>query len=274
MLAAWRCGRAGRAGRAGAGGLAVRGRRGAGGRLFGLLYGEFFGPTGLVPALWLAPLDQPIRLLLAAVGVGAVLLAGAYALGTVNRVREGGWRPRCTRPPASPERPVRSAPALAAGGWYAHRGLPLVAGGRRGGRARAGRRRTPRRGRRRGPGVVQALVELFDLVVRLGSNVVSFARLAAFGLTHAALGCSSGRARRACGCGAAGHRGGRRAVFVVGNAVAFGLEALVAAIQALRLEYYELFSRVFEPGAAVPALAPADGGRRTSRVPHRRRRIS
>jgi V/A-type H+-transporting ATPase subunit I len=35
------------------------------------------------------------------------------------------------------------------------------------------------------------------------------------------------------------------AVFVVGNAVAFALEALVAGVQALRLEYYELFSRVF-----------------------------
>jgi V/A-type H+/Na+-transporting ATPase subunit I len=34
-------------------------------------------------------------------------------------------------------------------------------------------------------------------------------------------------------------------VFAGGNALAFGLEALVAAIQALRLEYYELFSRVF-----------------------------
>ena len=34
-------------------------------------------------------------------------------------------------------------------------------------------------------------------------------------------------------------------VFVVGNAFAFALEALVAGIQALRLEYYELFSRVF-----------------------------
>jgi V/A-type H+-transporting ATPase subunit I len=35
------------------------------------------------------------------------------------------------------------------------------------------------------------------------------------------------------------------AVFVVGHAVAFALEALVAGVQALRLEYYELFSRVF-----------------------------
>ena len=34
-------------------------------------------------------------------------------------------------------------------------------------------------------------------------------------------------------------------VFVAGNALAFALEALVAALQALRLEYYELFSRIF-----------------------------
>ena len=34
-------------------------------------------------------------------------------------------------------------------------------------------------------------------------------------------------------------------VFAIGNAVTFSLEALIAAIQALRLEYYELFSRVF-----------------------------
>ena len=34
-------------------------------------------------------------------------------------------------------------------------------------------------------------------------------------------------------------------VFVLGNALAFALEALVAGIQAMRLEYYELFSRLF-----------------------------
>ena len=39
-----------------------------------------------------------------------------------------------------------------------------------------------------GAGAAQAGVELFDSVVRLGTNVVSFARLAAFGLAHAALG--------------------------------------------------------------------------------------
>ena len=35
------------------------------------------------------------------------------------------------------------------------------------------------------------------------------------------------------------------AVFVLGNALTFVLEGVVAGVQALRLEYYELFSRVF-----------------------------
>ena len=33
-------------------------------------------------------------------------------------------------------------------------------------------------------------------------------------------------------------------MFLVGNTLAFTLEGLVAGIQALRLEYYELFSRI------------------------------
>jgi V/A-type H+-transporting ATPase subunit I len=40
-------------------------------------------------------------------------------------------------------------------------------------------------------------------------------------------------------------------VFVIGNVVAFALEALVAGVQALRLEFYELFSRIFV-GAGRP----------------------
>lgn len=92
---------------------------------------------------------------------------------------------------------------------------------------------------------MQAAVELADLVVRLGSNVVSFTRLAAFGLTHAALGLLVWE-----GAAALWRRGGvlsaaAIAAFVLGTALALSLEALVAAIQALRLEYYELFSRVF-----------------------------
>ena len=97
-----------------------------------------------------------------------------------------------------------------------------------------------------GAGVGQAVIELFDLVIRLGSNLVSFARLAAFGMTHAALGLVVWQ-----GVTALAHLGvpgvvGAVVVFLVGNALTLALEGLVAGIQALRLEYYELFSRIFE----------------------------
>jgi V/A-type H+-transporting ATPase subunit I len=213
---------------------------------FGLLYGACFGPTGLVPAFWLSPLAQPVLLLLSAVGFGAILLAGAYALGTINRWREGGWRSALYAPSGIAGSCVFAGAAAGAAGvhfhqtdWLAVGGLVAVAGL---GLAFTGFLAESGRG---GTAITQASVELFDLVVRLGSNVVSFARLAAFGLTHAALGLLVWEGTRALW-----HRGGLVAaagvaVFAVGTALAFSLEALVAAIQALRLEYYELFSRVF-----------------------------
>ena len=214
---------------------------------FGLLYGECFGPTGLVPTIWINPLSHPVTLLLAAAGIGAILLAAAYAVGMVNRWREGGWPSVLYAPSGIAGSCVFLGAAVLIGGWYSHEVWLLAAGGAvalaglalaaAGFLAAAGRGAT---------GVAQASVELVDLVVRLGSNVVSFTRLAAFGLTHAALGLLVWEGTRALW-----QRGGIPAaaagvlVFAAGTALAFSLEALVAAIQALRLEYYELFSRIF-----------------------------
>jgi len=219
---------------------------GAAATAFGLLYGECFGPTGLVPVLWISPLDHAVTLLLVAMGAGAVMLAGAYALGTINRWREGGWPAAVYASSGVAGTIVFLGAGVMAGGWYFHHGLLLAIGGvgalaglvlaAAGFLAEAGGG---------GAGRIQAGVEVFDLVIRLGSNVVSFTRLAAFGLTHAALGLLVWEGTRALW-----HRGGLFAaaavvVFAAGTALAFSLEALVAAIQALRLEYYELFSRVF-----------------------------
>ncbi|WP_329478716.1 hypothetical protein OG555_39580 [Kribbella sp. NBC_01484] len=216
--------------------------------VFGFLYGEMFGPTGLVPVLWLSPIDAVTTLLLTAIGVGAVLLGGAYALGIVNRFREGGWGfALYARTGIAGSLLFLALGGVVAGIYFDIGGILLaavlvaiaglvltfvgllaVAGG---GSA----------------GVLQAVVELFDVVVRLGSNVVSFARLAAFGLTHAALGAIVWLGATALwGGGSPVGRLGAVLVLLIGTAVAFALEALVAGIQALRLEYYELFSRVFE----------------------------
>ena len=214
--------------------------------LFGVLYGEFFGPTHAIRVIWLAPLDEPVPLLLAAVAVGAGLLAIAYGVGIVNRFREGGWRLAAYAPSGVAGAGTFLGLGLISAGVYGKL-TPVTIGGiclvvvcaslvATGFFVEAGGG---------GVGVAQAGIELLDLVLRIGSNVVSFARLAAFGLTHAALGqvvwqATTGSARH----GAIGVIGALL-IFAVGNALTFALEALIAAIQALRLEYYELFSRIF-----------------------------
>lgn len=214
--------------------------------VFGALYGEFFGPTGVLPVLWLAPLDDPVRLLTAAVAVGAVLLATAYAVAVVNRWREGGPRLAVYASSGVAGLAVFLGLGALAGGLYLGSGPLAVAGGvvaavglvlaAVGFYAEAGGGAS---------GAVEAGVELFDTVVRLGSNLFSFARLAAFGLTHAALGWLVWSGATALfGSGWLADVGAVL-VFVVGNALAFALEVLVAGIQALRLEFYELFSRIF-----------------------------
>ena len=220
--------------------------------VFGVAYGEAFGPTGLVPTLWLAPLADPITLMAAAIAVGAALLAISYALGSVNRWREGGFARALVALSGIAGIGLYVGLALVGAGWFVHAvavsiaGALLAAAGLvlsfAGLYAAAGGRLS---------GALEAGVELFDGVIRLGANTVSFARLAAFGLTHAALGGIVWTATTGLwGRGPAWWLVAAL-VFVAGNVLAFTLEALVAAIQALRLEYYELFSRIFvAPGRA------------------------
>lgn len=213
---------------------------------FGFLYGEFFGPTGVLSPLWLSPLEDPVQLLVAGIGVGAVLLALAYGLGMVNRWREGGWALALYAPSGVAGSALfLGLGAVAAGLFTAHRWL-LVGGAGVWGvglvLAYVGLLAAAGGG---GTGVVQATVELFDTIIRVGANLLSFARLAAFGLAHAALSALVWEATTSVAGPSVAAVAVAVAVFVVGNALAFGLEALVAGVQALRLEYYELFSRLF-----------------------------
>ncbi len=220
---------------------------GAAATLFGVLYGEAFGPTGLVPTLWLRPLDEPEQLLVVGLLVGGALLAVTFALSIVNRWREGGPGLALYDPSGIAGALLLAGLAAAAAAvstshslWSTAAlvigltGVALVFIGlfvRAGGSA---------------SGLAEAVIELFDTLLRLGSNVVSFARLAAFGLTHAVItgvvwDGTVGLWDRSTWPAAAA----AIVLFAIGNGAAFALGALVAAVQALRLEYYELFSRLF-----------------------------
>jgi V/A-type H+/Na+-transporting ATPase subunit I len=211
---------------------------------FGVAYGEFFGPTGVVPVLWLEPLQNPLELLIAGVLAGAVLLAVSYVIGTVNRWREGGSASALLSSSGvagslvfagvgtlAASIFIRSTPVLVVGAVIMAAGLVFLFLGflldSAGGVA----------------GWLEAIVETVNSLIRIGANSVSFARLAAFGMVHAAIGSLVWTATVAMA--ASGWWVVAVLVFVVGNAAGFTLELVVAGIQALRLEYYELFSRIY-----------------------------
>lgn len=213
--------------------------------VFGLLYGEFLGPTGVVPQLWLDPVEEPVPLLTAAVAVGAVLLAMSYAMGTANRWRESGATAALVAPSGIAGTCVFLGIGILFAGWYFQSvplgitggalvliGLALLAAGYL---AEAGRG---------GLAMFQVGIEVTDAVIRVGSSAISFTRLAAFGLMHAAIGAIVWAGATALWGGVVGTILAIL-VFFSGNLFACTLELLVAGVQAMRLEYYELFSRVF-----------------------------
>lgn len=88
--------------------------------------------------------------------------------------------------------------------------------------------------------VVQAVFEMFETLLSYFSNTLSFVRIGAFAVSHAAMmevvlmlaGAETGNPNWA--------------IVVGGNIFVCAMEGLIVGIQVLRLEYYEMFSRFYK----------------------------
>lgn len=91
---------------------------------------------------------------------------------------------------------------------------------------------------------IESFFELFETVLGILSNTISFIRVGAFALNHVgffmAFNMLSDLVYKSSG------KAGSVAVLIIGNILIIGLEGLIVGIQGLRLAYYELFSRFFE----------------------------
>lgn len=87
--------------------------------------------------------------------------------------------------------------------------------------------------------VVQGLFELFEVLLSYFSNTLSFVRVGAFAVSHAAM----MEVVLMLAGAEAGHP--NWIIIVIGNLFVCGMEGLIVGIQVLRLEYYELFSRFY-----------------------------
>jgi V/A-type H+-transporting ATPase subunit I len=89
------------------------------------------------------------------------------------------------------------------------------------------------------------LVSAFEGVLLYLANTVSFVRLAAYAMSHAALLMATFMLAAEVGRLATGGPALSLLVVGLGNLVAILLEGIVASVQALRLEYYEFFGKFF-----------------------------
>ncbi len=207
---------------------------------FGLLYGSIFGYEDLITPLWLSPLHEPTRVLTIAVafGVGFIvftLLVNARNKLVAGRTGEALFDATGLAGLVFYLGAVGSVASLAgatehgqAAAWLAGIGI-LVIAAFKWMEAKAGI----------GERILVTAIETLETGINLFANTLSFMRVAAFSLNHVALALAV--FTLANGLGAAGHW----LTIVLGNVIIIVLEGGIVAIQALRLMYYEGFSRFF-----------------------------
>ena len=130
-----------------------------------------------------------------------------------------------------------------ASGWYCHGimfGVPLLLIFLREPLTRMIEKRADKM--ETGPGMyaVQGFFEMFETLLSYFSNTISFIRIGAFAVSHAAI--------MEVVLQLAGAESGNPNWFgvIFGNLFVCGFEGLIVGIQVLRLEYYEMFSRFYK----------------------------
>lgn len=228
---------------------------------FGFMYGSIFGFEEIMEPVWMRPMDNIMTTLFIAIGFGMALILVAMMLNIINAIRAKDIG-RVLFDPSGVSGLIcygsvvvcialfiTGHPLPATGILAVVVGLPLLAILLKEPLSNLVERKShifPE-----GSKVmffVEALVELFDVVLSYATNSISFVRVGAFALSHAGM--------MGVVLTLAGYESGspNMIVVVLGNILVTGLEGLVVGIQVLRLEYYEMFSRFYK-GTGKPFVA-------------------
>ncbi|MFP4279917.1 MAG: V-type ATP synthase subunit I [Halochromatium sp.] len=207
---------------------------------FGVLYGSIFGYEEILPALWMSPIHHPILMLQIALGYGVLFIAIACGLAIYNRIAVKDLNAAvfghhgvvnlvfylaliwgavgiATRSSFGTVPLLLVIAALIALAGYAWSHLQAPPGEK----------------------ILVVFIETLETVIGYISNTLSFLRVAAFSLNHAAL--SLAVLTLAAMMGPAGHL----ITVILGNLFVLVLEGGIVMIQVMRLQYYEGFSRYF-----------------------------
>jgi V/A-type H+-transporting ATPase subunit I len=235
--------------------------------LFGVVYGSYFGIPALHHyALWHDPLHAPVRLMVATVGVGVAMISIGVILNIINLFRRGeflsgfldkfglvgivfywGCLIFLIKYTTLSELGLTNLVLVVA------IALPLLAVTLKEPIQYALSKHAGHQPHSDNffMAVIESMIEAFEAVLSYLANTISFVRLAAYAMSHAAILMATfavaDEVIKAPGVG------GILYVIIVigGNAIALILEGVVVAVQVLRLEYYEFFGKFFS-GNGLP----------------------
>lgn len=100
--------------------------------------------------------------------------------------------------------------------------------------------------------IVENFFEMFEFLLSYVSNTMSFLRVGGFVLSHAGMMLVVMTLMKGCTAAA------QPLVLILGNAFVMAMEGMIVAIQIIRLEFYEVFSRFYEGGGKAFEPVKAD----------------
>ena len=229
--------------------------------IFGILFGSFFGFENLFPALWLRPMNNMMTVpfigklntvFIVAIGFGMGLILLCMIFNIIN-----AWKAHDTEHIWFDTNSVAglifygSATVSIAliltghtlpGGilLFIMFGIPLILIFFKEPLTALVEKKSEVMPKEKGMFIVQGLFEMFEVLLSYFSNTLSFVRIGAFAVSHAAM--------MEVVLMLAGFESGHLnwVVVILGNLFVSGMEGLIVGIQVLRLEYYEMFSRFYK----------------------------
>ena len=227
------------------------------GAAFGFLYGSVFGFEDILHPLWMRPIENILPTLEIAIGAGIFLISVGFVLNVLNAIRARSLGRLIFDPNGIagllmywsllgfgaaallPGFPVSSniflilAAVGAIGVMFSEFFQRLLEG------------HHPLLESGIGMFLFQSVVELFEKLISLLSNSLSYVRVGAFAVAHAGLSSAFFILAELVG---PKNSLGYWIVVVIGNIFIVGFEGLIVGIQTMRLEYYEFFSKFFTGG--------------------------
>ena len=228
---------------------------------FGFMYGSFFGFEDILKAIWLKPMskmmDVPLvgklnAVFVIAIGFGMFIILICMIFNIINSVRRKDAEKTWFDSNAVAGLVFYGSIVLTVGLFISGKklpaaavlvimfGVPLILMFLKEPLTNLVEKKSEIFPEQKGMFFVQSFFELFEVLLSYLSNTLSFLRIGAFAVSHAAM-----MEVVLMLAGATNGGSPNWVVVVLGNIFVCAMEGLIVGIQVLRLEYYEIFSRFY-----------------------------